>query len=232
MFGSILAKPWYDEFLCYKEDDDDKPGKKKAVDDDDDDDDEDDDDKPKSKTYSQEQVNQIASKEKKDGKRAAVRELLEELGLEKIEDLKAIVTKHADAEEADKTETQKEKERAAREASAAEDAKKEAARDRRLAKLERMLSRQGVPDDKIDRAVKNLEVDQDEDLDDDEIKEAIETLKGELPTLFEESDDTGNGKNPPSPKQPKGKAGEKTSADKAKDLIASRHPQVAAAKKD
>lgn len=227
MFGSIMPRPRYDDFLFSVEDDDDAGGGGGGGGGNDDDK-----DKPKPpRTFTQDEVTTIASKEKKDGKRAAVTELLADLGVSSVEDLKALATAAQEAESASLSEAEKARNKAVADAAEAEVAKKEAAQDRRLARVERRLTNAGVPDEKIARALKNLDIDASDEIDDEEVTSAIEDLKKELPSLFEEVEDTGDtGGKPPAVPAPKGKQVKGSSADKARAVLERMHPDLA--KKD
>jgi hypothetical protein len=225
MFGSILPRPRYDDFLCSVDDDDEESGGGGGAGDKDD----------KPKMFTQEQVNQIGSKEKKEGRRAAIRELLEELEIDSVDVLKETFAKAKEAEDAVKDETQKAKEKADRDAATAEATKKEAAKDRRAARLERMLAKAGVPEDKIDRALRNLDTDLDNEIDAEEVTAAIADLKKDLPTLFEDAGDGGeedkDGKpNPPTPRPPQGPKAEGSTKDEAAALVKKLYPESKFAK--
>lgn len=143
------------------------------------------------RTFTQDEVSNIAAREKAQGRQAAENQLAEDLGVP-IEEAREIIEQHRQREEAEKTEAQKAREAADREKAEAEQAKAEAARERHDAKVERALLKAGVNPDILERATPslNLEV----GADDAAIKAEIDALKKDVPSFF----GTGNGKPPSS----------------------------------
>ncbi len=89
------------------------------------------------KKFTQADTDQIAGKARDEGRKTAVNELLKELGLEKIDDLKALVTDTRKKQDAEKSELQKAQEKNEELAKAAKAA--EAKRDEALAKATERL---------------------------------------------------------------------------------------------
>ena len=78
------------------------------------------------KTFTQADLDKYASEARKSARSAAVSDLLKELGVEKPDDLKALVTKTREQEEAQKTEAQRALERAEKAEQRAKDAEERA----------------------------------------------------------------------------------------------------------
>lgn len=187
------------------------------LDDEDEDEDDDDDDrrsrgkkgKPnKGAIFTQRQMNAIATREKRDGRKAGRNEVLQELGFSSLEEAKAALAgkkassgnnKEDDTDDADSKAAQ-EALKAKREA---EEAKAEAARIKFESKLERKLLAAGAKPGKVERmvALLGLEV----DASDDEIEEAIDDLADELPALFDSSDYSDDDEDDEDQGQPRGR---------------------------
>jgi hypothetical protein len=174
------------------------------------------------KNFSQDDVSRIAAKEKGEGRNAGRKEILDELGVTDLEDIKAIIKAKEEAEQAAMSEAQKAQAAAEKARGEAEAQKAEATKIRFEAKVERELIREGVDAGKVDRVTKMLTIDV--NADDDLIKSSIEELKKDFPNLFESNGtqgpvDTNTGGKPPS------QQGGNKAKDAAKDRLASRHPQ-------
>ncbi|KQP81582.1 hypothetical protein [Aeromicrobium sp. Leaf291] len=136
------------------------------------------------RTFTQDEVSQKLTEEKRQGRRAGARDVLSRVGFETAEELEAFVTSQREAAEAAKTEDQRradaleERERklAAREV---ETEKKERVRVRRAA-----LRDVDVKADDLDDALLLLSREVEEDADEDAVAEAVEKLKGRRPELF------------------------------------------------
>lgn len=98
------------------------------------------------KTFTQADLNKIAAKQKSEGKAAAMRELAEQLGVP-VEEAKAIIEAARKAEDAKKSEAEKDREKAQQELAAAEKAKADAAREIHAARIERALAALGFTGD-------------------------------------------------------------------------------------
>jgi hypothetical protein len=156
--------------------------------DDDDDGDEEEDDEPKGKSkLTQRQVNAIMAKEKRDGKRSGRREVLEELGFKTLEEAKKALQrkteKDADTDDADN-----------KAIAEAKDKLREAEKERDALKFQSKLERQLLAADalpgKVEKAVRLLDLEQDASA--DEIAEAIEDLRDDIPALFKANSDDGD----------------------------------------
>lgn len=152
----------------------------------------------------------LAAREKGQGKRAGQREVLEALGVDKIEDAKAILDAHREAEEARQDEVTK----ATKRADDAEAARKKAEGDRQLVERTRSVEREVVlagfnlPDKdakaedrelarkNLDRVVRMVLAELPDGADADEpstIESTVSTIKGEVPALFGTASTNGGG---------------------------------------
>ena len=182
--------------------------------------------------FTQEELNRVASKEKKDGKKAGRSEILSELGLEDEGQLKDIVTQYQEQRDRNRSDLEK-----AQNETAAERTKREAAEARadnlelgnRVADL---LSEAGMG---LKAARKSVRlIDANKEMSDHDIEELIKELKADMPGMFGESnneDDEGSEGKPKPPKSsdpgrpPKPKSDDKSSAtDRARDRLSQRHP--------
>jgi hypothetical protein len=174
------------------------------------------------KTYTQAEVDRLTSREKDQGERAGkaqgMRDALTALGVDpdkvKVEDLKSTLEKALAADDAQKTEAQREKDAAVVEKTAAEREKTEAAREKHETRVERLLLRAGLAvdedddnkrDKQIARAMKlvDLEV----GADSDKIRAAVDELREEMPSLFGITDDGNTSGGSGAPHSDTGKAG-------------------------
>lgn len=175
------------------------------------------------KTFTQEDITRIATREKQEGRTAATAELLKQLGVDNLEDAKAALKRHRDAEDATKTEAQRLADKAAKDSSEAAIARAEAAQERMAAKIERALVRSGVADATLDDVAKLVSVPT--DADDATIKAAVDALKERMPMLFTPGEqEPGNGKPPRS--DPGRGPGSKPPGDaqgQAKSILEQRH---------
>lgn len=204
--------------------------------DDENEEDEDDDKSPKPNSagkFTQDDLKRVGSKEKKAGKVAGRREVLKELGVETEEELKDIVTKHRTAQDSAKSEAEKQRDQATKDRSEADKERAEARREKNVTKCERALLRADCPDDQIGRVTKLLEIDLNDDLEMDDIKDAVTELKKEMPQLFvvkesgEEDEESDSKKQPSSDpgKRRKPTGDKKSNADAASEMMARRHPK-------
>ena len=185
-------------------------------DDHDDDDDGEDEGNKEPKTFTQEEVNRIMSKEKKDGRRAGKAKLLEDLGVSSLEEARSKMSSPAKSKD--------DGEGKPTESDTSEQEKRAMQAERKQMKIvgraERSLIRAGAPDD--DRTLAGLVVmlDLDSDSDADDITTAVEELKDSNPALF---GTTGTG-TPPGTDPGRGKKRAKpASKDAAGDLMKARH---------
>lgn len=149
------------------------------------------------RTFTQEEVTRMMAREKSQGREAAERALSEELGVS-LDDAKSIIKAARDAEEAAKSEAQREKEAAEAARREAEAEKAAAARERHDLKVERML---GIADEaKAARVRKMLTVEA--GASDDDIQADIDSLKADFPELFTTGESGGGKRKPPSSSPP------------------------------
>jgi hypothetical protein len=189
------------------------------------------------RTFTQAEMNRIASQEKKDGRNATLREVAEKLGIEDLDEAASVLADYRESQDREKSEAQKARETADKEAAEAKQLKAEAAREKHETKVERYLLRAGVPEGEGDEEGKALSrvarmLDVEVGADSDEIRDAVEELQKDFPALFaksQESDDEDDkSKNVDSDtgKGPKKKEAS-TSVDNARSRLAKRHPQIA-----
>lgn len=202
---------------------------------------------PAEKTFTQSEVNRMMANEKRDGKRAGKRELLDELGFDDVEDLRKKLDAVNDAEDAAKSDAQRAQEEADAEKAKAKKAREDAERERHEARVERAIIKAGGdPDNEksVSRITRLLDIEV--GADSDEIAAAVESLKDDMPTLFETSkpsgkeegtppgEGEGEKKDPPKPNipgsdlpKPPRFAGANSAKDSALARLRDRHPQTA-----
>lgn len=193
----------------------------------------------KPKTFTQEDLNRVASREKKEGRAGAKREILEELGVDDLEAAKEAIAAKTQREEEQRTETEKALAKAAE--AEAKAAKKEAELEQRLhdSTVKDALLEAGVDRKNVSRIVSMVTVEV--GADEEAITEAVEELREDLPNLFTEQesddDDDDEDKGPPKKKAPVGSdvgnappksKKSKSGKDKAMDKLRERHPQAKA----
>ena len=156
------------------------------------------------RTFTQEDVNRIATREKNQGRQAATQELAEELGVS-LDEAKSIIQEARKKEESEKSEAQKAKDAADREKQEAETAKAEAARERYEARVERALLRAGIDGDdesKLSRLSRMITVEVDASQED--INADVDQIKTDFPELFGAKEEGGGGRKPPPSSDPGG----------------------------
>lgn len=168
-------------------------------------------------TFTQADITRVATREKEEGKQAAIRALQDELGVD-LETAKAIVKNAKEADERSKTEAQKAADAAARAQTKAEEKEREATATAHQAQLALQFVLAGVTDEaKIGRYSKLVEVPV--GAKPEEIKTAVAKLKEEEPALFGGTTPpppAGNGGRPPAPNSdPKGNPPAQTQSDDA-----------------
>lgn len=176
---------------------------------------------------SQEKLNRIARQREVEGKRAGQAELLQELGFDNADDVKAFLAAKRAADDKDLSEVE-------RKTKAAEEKERKADEKSRLAdetllnvKVERALEIAGVPaatSSKIRKLVEGVDADSDADT----ISAAVEALKVEMPHVFAAVE---GGPTPPPahsapPKTPAPAAPSGDTRTKAQELLRSRHPEL------
>lgn len=156
--------------------------------------------KAESKTFTQEDLNRVAAKQKAEGKAAAEKALADSLGVP-LDEAKAIIKKAQDEAEAKKDEATKDREKAAKEKTEAEKLKGDAANELRDARIDKALAAEKFPDiddDKKTEAVRRM-VSVAADASYDDVREAVKELAKNFPGLFaakEIDDKTGKPKVP------------------------------------
>jgi len=137
------------------------------------------------RTFTQEEVNRIATTQSDKAERSAKRkfeeELAEKLGGKSIEDMTAMMAALQSKEDEKKTEVEKALEAATVTKTEADAIKREAAQDRYEARLERALTKAGM-DEKIQATVSVPGINFESSAED--IAEAIEKLKTDIPAFF------------------------------------------------
>jgi multidrug efflux pump subunit AcrA (membrane-fusion protein) len=171
--------------------------------------------KPAGKTFTQAELNKIAAKQKAEGKAAAEKAIADLLGCTPAEAAE-IVKKQREAEDATKSEAEKERQTAAKERAAAEAAKREAAVEVLEARIERALAAEGFAGDdkKLARVRKMITVETGATYED--VLADVQDAKKEFPEIFagktpESDDGKKTGKLPssdPAGRPPKPKSGE------------------------
>lgn len=157
--------------------------------------------------FTQAQVNDIAAREKNEGKRAVQREIAEQLGMT-VEEAKAFIEKA----KADELERMSEADRKLAEADErerqAQKALAEAAEARREARVQANLTRAGVPVEQVEMVARLIDpsIESDED-----IATAVASIKEQLPQMFQPKGSPGAGGYTP-PKAPPGSGGAKKDA--------------------
>ncbi|WP_169165111.1 hypothetical protein [Cellulomonas taurus] len=130
-------------------------------------------------TFTQQQLNDIAASEKAQGRNAALREVSEKLGMT-VEDAAQVLAAAKAADDANKSDAQRDREAAAKEKAEAEAEKAAAAADRHAARVERLLGTAGA----ANVAVAARAIDVAVGADDATVTAAIEKLKTDAPGLF------------------------------------------------
>ncbi len=185
------------------------------------------------RTFTQAEVDRMTGRARSEAKRAAAKELADELGID-VSQAKAIIAAKNKADDDAKSEAERAAE-AAKTAKAQADADRAAAaRERFEAKLERTLTKAGVPEKALARALRL--VDLEPGADDDAIAAEIDVLKDDVPGLFEDPSGGENGggerKPPRAPsgrtdaKPPAGGQGTKSALDKGREFYKSTRPQT------
>lgn len=203
---------------------DDDGGDDSDGDDDGDDGDSDSKDGSDKKTFTQADVNRLAAKEKKEGKRAGIKSVMEELGIKDLDEakqaLEAIRKKNDGTEDAEQQKQTREQVRKELE----KEFERDKARIRLEAKAELALIKAGLKAEKTDKVLKMLDIDSAEDLDD--INDQIEDIKKDFPEMFQSknSDEDDEGKKEPKSTKPGTQPRKKgPEADATKTRLQQRH---------
>lgn len=135
------------------------------------------------RTFTQEQVNSIATREKDQGRRAAANEFTEKVkelfGDVSLDDVAAQFQAAREAEDAAKTEIEKERDRAIAERDAALTQAQTAATQAHEARVEAALTAAGATDPQIARLL-----DVEPGADNEALTAAVDAVKQKFPTLF------------------------------------------------
>lgn len=138
-------------------------------------------------------VRQVMEREKNEGKRSAERTVLEQLGYNSLEDVKAVLTQKQQEDQAKMSEAERASAQATTLAAQAEADRRQAAADRQAAQIERALIRKGISDDALGDAIRLIQVEP--DADEATITSTVESLKERHPSFFTASNPAG----PPAP---------------------------------
>ena len=159
---------------------------------------------PPPAAVTQEQIDKLMGRARSEGKSTATREIHDELGADDIESAKAVITAHQERVDADKTEVDRAKDEAVQAKREAEQARAETAQAQLSVRVDRALVEANVETNALSHIAELIKVDP--SATDDEIREAIDTLKGDIPQMFAEPDGA-----PGTPSwAPKGGTGEKS----------------------
>jgi hypothetical protein len=187
----------------------------------------------------QRHLNRVGSQEKKDGRRIREAEILDELGVTSLDEIKDLVTKLKSEEDSRKSELDKEREAAAKDREAAKAEREAARQERHQAAAERALLAAGLsfPKDAkdeertkiINRALRSLDLETaNGEPDQATIVKAVEDLKSDVPSFFAEQKPKGD----PQPVHgdpggPPGKIPQSDAAAQAKAQLHRLHPELA-----
>jgi hypothetical protein len=148
------------------------------------------------KTIKQSDLSRLLAREKGEGKRAAEKAIADALGVP-LDTAKDIIKRHREAEDANKSEAEKERAAAAKEREAAEEAKREAAVEVHEARIERALAAEGFTGDekKMTRVRKMVTIEVGATYED--VLADVKDAKKDFPELFIAKDPAGDdGKKP------------------------------------
>jgi len=183
------------------------------------------------KSFTQDDLNRVGTKERRQGKAAGQRELLESLGVESAEDLHAIVEARREQEEADKSELTRAQEGAAKAEANASAAFREAEAARHEANVMMALLQAGSGTEHVMDLIPMVKANVGANT--EELGEAITAMKEKFPALFEQSGgtdqadgDTGGNPDSETGKGPKKKTTGQSPQDRARERLRQRHPQM------
>jgi hypothetical protein len=138
-------------------------------------------DPKKDTTFTQEELNRIAAREKDEGKRAALADVAKTLGCT-VEEAASIIKTAREADDKQKSEAQRSQEAADKAKAEADAEKAEAAKEKHTARVERVLLKAGVMDEKLEKVARMLDAEVGAEV--DKIEAAAKDLKKEFPELF------------------------------------------------
>ncbi|MFE5089439.1 hypothetical protein ACFRCI_03370 [Streptomyces sp. NPDC056638] len=139
---------------------------------------------PPVRTFTQDEVSQLLAREKQQGARAGIGDVLSQLGFDKIDDLTAFVKIQKDAEAAQLTEVERREKAAVEKAAEAEQRIAVAAARERAAERRTTLVGLGALGADLVDAEALLRVAVADDADEQAVKDAAEALKKRRPGLF------------------------------------------------
>lgn len=131
-------------------------------------------------TFTQDHVTAIATQNKDEGRRSALREVSDKLGGLSLDDAAALIEAARKADEANQTQAQRDAAAAATAKADADRLKAEAAADRHAARVERLLTTSGAANVAVATRALDVAVGADEAT----VTAAIEKLKTDAPGLF------------------------------------------------
>lgn len=140
------------------------------------------------RTYTQAELDRILTGRVGKADKTAKRHLLEQLGVKDEAEARKLIEAHRKASEKDKSELERERSRATEASAAAEAAKREAATMKLQVKIDRALLAADADPKRLERLSRMVFVDLEDDADDDDIKAAIESVRGDFAEAFVKSD--------------------------------------------
>lgn len=173
------------------------------------------------KTYTQRDLNRIAKREKEQGKKAAFQAVADDLGMS-LEDAKAFIEEARSKVSKDDEDSNKSLTRAKEKEARAAQLLNDAIEIRNTSKVVAKLVRAGMEPKAAERLGSTVNLDlTNDDLDDDDIADAVDEMREEMPTLFP-STETPATNLPGAPRPPKDSTprGERRTAVKGSDLAA------------
>lgn len=158
----------------------------------DEEDDDEDEGEGEPRTFNQEEVNSIMSREKKAGRRSGKRQVLEELGFASVSEAKEKLAKASDTgkPKGKNKENEDDGDDDGQDSLAAE--RREIALDKVSVKVERALLAANIDPKKAEKAVRLIDLEDLIDGDADDIEAAVEALEEEFPEFFPEEDNEGD----------------------------------------
>jgi len=180
--------------------------------------------------FTQADLNRLLAREKSDGKRVAQAEFLQSLGVNSLDDAKAILDAAREADAKNLSEAEKAKKDAETARSKADQEAVEARQLKQAAMVERALLRAGIGvdekdgDEQLELVARMVVVEP--DATQDQVNDAVAELKKKMPQLFETNRKVPDPKTPGGDpgRQPRGAGGQPSPAEQARNVLASRHP--------
>jgi len=192
------------------------------------------------RTFTQEDLNRVAAREKDEGKRSAERAILAALGVDDLDSAKKILADKQAADEAKLSEVDKREKAATKAQTEAAEAKATATKMTLDAKVERAILEKLLGEEQVKAlsaaATLRRLIEVTPDADDKAISDAVTELATTMPHLFQvvpPSNDGGNGRppvkpsTPPPPGPPRSSSSSSGSRDEVTTLLHARHPNLA-----